>query len=165
MCYRVASDMVPNSGDGGTTNNTRKCGDESRVAGQAARGNRAKKGTDAFFTERPALETERLRPRKMRLSPFLPPSIPPSGARRTPLVGRRRVGSLHISSRTLYGEPRATAPTRRLASFAAEGGSRNQQGLGNRLIIPDGSHAGNAGAIRRRERLGGMLNYYYRQAA
>jgi hypothetical protein len=44
-------------------------------------------------------------------------------------------------------------------------GERNHQGLGNRLIIPDESHAGNAGAIRRRERLGGMLNYYYRAAA
>jgi transposase InsO family protein len=44
-------------------------------------------------------------------------------------------------------------------------GERNQQGLGNRLIIADESHAGNAGAIRRRARLGGMLNYYYRQAA
>jgi hypothetical protein len=38
---------------------------------------------------------------------------------------------------------------------------RNHQGLGNRLIIPDESHAGNGGAIRRRDRLGGMLNYYY----
>jgi transposase InsO family protein len=44
-------------------------------------------------------------------------------------------------------------------------GERNHQGLGNRLIIPDESHAGNDGAIRRHERLGGMLNYYYRQAA
>jgi transposase InsO family protein len=44
-------------------------------------------------------------------------------------------------------------------------GERNHQGLGNRLIIPDESHACNGGAIRRRERLGGMLNYYYRQAA
>jgi hypothetical protein len=44
-------------------------------------------------------------------------------------------------------------------------GERNHQGLGNRLIIPDESHAGNGGAVRRRERLGGMLNYYYRQAA
>jgi putative transposase len=44
-------------------------------------------------------------------------------------------------------------------------GERNHQGLGNRLISPDGSHAGNRGVIRRRERLGGMLNYYYRQAA
>jgi transposase InsO family protein len=44
-------------------------------------------------------------------------------------------------------------------------GERNHQGLGNRLIIPDESHACNGRAIRRRERLGGMLNYYYRQAA
>jgi putative transposase len=42
---------------------------------------------------------------------------------------------------------------------------RNHQGLGNRLIIPDESHAGNSGRIRRRERLGSMLNYYYRSAA
>jgi len=44
-------------------------------------------------------------------------------------------------------------------------GERNHQGLGNRLIIPEESHAGNSGAIPFRERLGGMLNYYYRQAA
>jgi hypothetical protein len=44
-------------------------------------------------------------------------------------------------------------------------GERNHQGLGNRLIMPDESFAGNGGAIRRRERLGGMLNYYYRDAA
>ncbi len=44
-------------------------------------------------------------------------------------------------------------------------GERNHQGLGNRLILLDGNHAGNSGAIRRRKRLGGMLNYYYRQAA
>jgi transposase InsO family protein len=42
---------------------------------------------------------------------------------------------------------------------------RNHQGLGNRLITPGESHAGNSGAIRRHERLGGMLNYYYREAA
>jgi transposase InsO family protein len=44
-------------------------------------------------------------------------------------------------------------------------GERNHQGLGNRLIISDESHVGNRGAIRRRERLGSMLNYYYRSAA
>ena len=44
-------------------------------------------------------------------------------------------------------------------------GERNHQGLGNRLIISDKAHAGNSGPIRRNERLGGMLNYYYRQAA
>jgi len=42
---------------------------------------------------------------------------------------------------------------------------RNHQGLNNRRIIPEASHVGNSGAIRRRQRLGGMLNYYYRQAA
>ena len=44
-------------------------------------------------------------------------------------------------------------------------GERNHQGLGNRLIIRDECQAGNSGAIRRHERLGGMLNFYYRQAA
>jgi hypothetical protein len=33
------------------------------------------------------------------------------------------------------------------------------------LIIPDKNLAGHNGAIRRHERLGGMLNYYYREAA
>jgi transposase InsO family protein len=42
---------------------------------------------------------------------------------------------------------------------------RNHQGLSNRLIIPEASPVGNRGAIRRRQRLGGMLNYYHRQAA
>ena len=42
---------------------------------------------------------------------------------------------------------------------------RNHQGLDNRLIIPDASRAGDRGRIRRQERLGGMLNHYYRAAA
>jgi len=42
---------------------------------------------------------------------------------------------------------------------------RNHQGLDNRLIIPDQSHGGARGTLRRNQRLGGMLNYYYRQAA
>jgi putative transposase len=42
---------------------------------------------------------------------------------------------------------------------------RNHQGLGNRLIIPDDGEGAPGGAVLRRERLGGMLNYYYRLAA
>ena len=42
---------------------------------------------------------------------------------------------------------------------------RNHQGLGNRLIIEEESGAANGGPIQCRQRLGGMLNYYYRQAA
>jgi transposase InsO family protein len=42
---------------------------------------------------------------------------------------------------------------------------RNHQGLRNRLITPDTRLAASSGPIRRRERLGGMLNYYYHDAA
>ena len=42
---------------------------------------------------------------------------------------------------------------------------RPHQGLANRLIRPEPGHVGSTGAIQRRERLGGMLNYYYRAAA
>ncbi len=42
---------------------------------------------------------------------------------------------------------------------------RNHQGLGNRLITEDESGVGSGGPIQCRQRLGGMLNYYYREAA
>ena len=42
---------------------------------------------------------------------------------------------------------------------------RNHQGLDNQLIIKEESDVSRTGAIQRRQRLGGMLNYYYRQAA
>ena len=42
---------------------------------------------------------------------------------------------------------------------------RNHQGLGNRLISPDALDTAATGDIERHERLGGLLNYYYRRAA
>ena len=42
---------------------------------------------------------------------------------------------------------------------------RNHQGLGNRIIHPMAEVGESAGRIVRGERLGGMLSYYYRQAA
>jgi hypothetical protein len=42
---------------------------------------------------------------------------------------------------------------------------RNHQGLGNRLIIEVESGTADGGPIHCRQRLGGMLNCYYRQAA
>ena len=42
---------------------------------------------------------------------------------------------------------------------------RNHQGLANRLICPEADHGSGEGEVQRRERLGGLLNYYYRQAA
>jgi putative transposase len=41
---------------------------------------------------------------------------------------------------------------------------RNHQGLGNRLITPQAIPTDSNGTIQRRQRLGGMLNYYYRAA-
>ena len=42
---------------------------------------------------------------------------------------------------------------------------RNHQGLNNRLIEPGEEVGQRSGEIVSRERLGGLLRYYYRQAA
>jgi putative transposase len=42
---------------------------------------------------------------------------------------------------------------------------RNHQGLDNKLICPDPKFVGERGEVKRRERLGGLLKYYYRAAA
>jgi hypothetical protein len=44
-------------------------------------------------------------------------------------------------------------------------GERNHQGLGNRLIEPGEEVGRKTGDIQCREHLGGLLRYYYRQAA
>jgi putative transposase len=54
------------------------------------------------------------------------------------------------------------AVTEYLSHFHAE---RNHQRLGNRLIEPGEEVGRTAGEVACRERLGGMLRYYYRQAA
>jgi hypothetical protein len=40
---------------------------------------------------------------------------------------------------------------------------RNHQGLGNPLIMEEKAHGRRGGAIQYRQRLGGMLNHYYRR--
>lgn len=42
---------------------------------------------------------------------------------------------------------------------------RNHQGLENRLIVPLAAPVKTLGAVKRRQRLGGLLNYYHREAA
>jgi putative transposase len=42
---------------------------------------------------------------------------------------------------------------------------RNHQGLGNKLIYRNAAIAAHDGPICRRRRLGGRLNFYYREAA
>jgi transposase InsO family protein len=63
----------------------------------------------------------------------------------------------------LFGEESLRTAIRNfVAHYHSE---RNHQGLANRLIHPEAGHLGNTGTIQRRQRLGGMLNYYYRTAA
>lgn len=55
---------------------------------------------------------------------------------------------------------------RALKEFTAHyHGERNHQGLGNCLIDPGGEVGQEIGVVQCRERLGGMLRYYYRDAA
>lgn len=54
------------------------------------------------------------------------------------------------------------AITAYLEHFHAE---RNHQGLGNQIIEPNDVLGSNAGQLTCRERLGGMLRYYCREAA
>ena len=42
---------------------------------------------------------------------------------------------------------------------------RNHQGLANRIINQEPGCGQTTGAVERRQRMGGMLDYYYRQAA
>jgi putative transposase len=49
-----------------------------------------------------------------------------------------------------------------VAHYHAE---RNHQGLGNRIISPREGHLNATVPIQKQERLGGILNYYYRAAA
>ncbi len=42
---------------------------------------------------------------------------------------------------------------------------RNHQGFANNLISPELGHLSNTGEVQRRQRLGRVLNYFYRAAA
>jgi len=42
---------------------------------------------------------------------------------------------------------------------------RNHQGLGNQLLAPASDLGSHHGQLRRRERLGGILSYYYCDSA
>jgi putative transposase len=62
-----------------------------------------------------------------------------------------------------FGEKSVQAATDTyLEHFHAE---RNHQGMGNQLLIPGDEVGRSTGEIACRERLGGLLRYYYRKAA
>lgn len=62
----------------------------------------------------------------------------------------------------LFGEDSLRAALRHFRTHYLR--ERHHQSLGNRLILPEASNADNSGSIECRERLGGMLKFYYRAA-
>jgi transposase InsO family protein len=92
----------------------------------------------------------------------LPPRSPNLNAHAERFV--RSIKESCLEQMILFGESAVRKATSEfVAHYHLE---RNHQGLDNRLISPEpGVHASARGEIARRERLGGLLNYYYRRAA
>jgi putative transposase len=91
----------------------------------------------------------------------LPPRSPNLNAHAKRFV--RSIKESCLERLILFGEASLrTAVHNFVAHYHSE---RNHQGLGNRLIQPEQDHLANTGTVRRRERLGGLLKYYYRAAA
>ena len=91
----------------------------------------------------------------------LPPRTPNLNAYAERFV--RSIKESCLERMILFGEESLrTAIQNFVAHYHSE---RNHQGLANQLISPEAGHLGRAGEVQRRQRLGGMLNYYYRAAA
>jgi transposase InsO family protein len=91
----------------------------------------------------------------------LPPRSPNLNAHAERFV--RSIKKSCLDRVMLFGESSLrTAVQNFVAHYHSE---RNHQGLDNQIIESETGHATNTGAIHRRERLGGTLNYYYRAAA
>jgi transposase InsO family protein len=91
----------------------------------------------------------------------LPPRSPNRNAHAERFV--RTIKESCLERMILFGEESLRTA---IHNFVAHHHSeRNHQGLANRIVSPEPGHLGKAGMVRRRQRLGGMLNYYYRAAA
>jgi len=91
----------------------------------------------------------------------LPPRSPNLNAYAERFV--RTIKESCLERMILFGENSVRKAT---AEFMAHYHSeRNHQGLDNALIRPEPEYAGGDGEVHRRERLGGLLNYYYCKAA
>ena len=90
----------------------------------------------------------------------LPPRSPNLNAHAERFV--RTIKESCLERMILFGEDALRHSIREfMAHYHLE---RNHQGLQNRLITP-AEQAIKCGDVQRRQRLGGMLNYYYREAA
>lgn len=90
----------------------------------------------------------------------LPPRSPNLNAHAERFV--RTIKESCLDRLILFGEgPLRKAIREFVAHYHLE---RNHQGVGNRLIAPETCSSTHDGPIHRRQRLGGMLNYYHRAA-
>jgi putative transposase len=90
----------------------------------------------------------------------LPPQSPNLNAYAERFV--RSIKESCLERLILFGENSLRTATRQfVAHYLSE---RHHRGLGNRLIVPEASEVDKKGTIQCRQRLGGMLNYYYRAA-
>ena len=79
----------------------------------------------------------------------LPPRSPNLNAHAERFV--RSINESCLERLIFFGEERTA-----IQDFVAH----YHQGLGNQLISPEPGHLGNSGEVQRRQRVGGMLNYY-----
>jgi putative transposase len=92
---------------------------------------------------------------------LLPPRSPNLNAHCERFV--RSIKEEALSQMIMIGEASLRYAIRSyLTHYHAE---RNHQGLGNHLIAPEAGVKRSTGQVVRRERLGGLLHYYYREAA
>ena len=91
----------------------------------------------------------------------LPPRSPNLNAYAERFV--RTIKENCLEQRIFFGEDSLRNAIREF--IAHYHGEINHQGLGNRLITPVEVIGAKTRTVRRRQRLGGMLNYYYRDAA
>ena len=94
-----------------------------------------------------------------------PVVLPPKSPNLNPHIERfmRSMKSECLNRMLFFGEK---SLRRALKEFTAHyHKERNHQGLGNSIIEPGLEVGQTEGGIRRRERLGGMLSYYHREAA
>jgi putative transposase len=90
----------------------------------------------------------------------LPPRFPNLNAHAERFV--RTIKESCLDRLILFGEAGLRKAIREFVAHYHQ--ERNHQGLGNRLIAPETCLSAHGGSIRRRQRLGGMLNYYHRAA-
>src|SRR5262249_10194661 len=91
----------------------------------------------------------------------LPPRSPNLNAYAERFV--RTIKESCLDQMILFGEDSLRRAVHQLViHYHAE---RNPQGLATRLIIPTSAINTATGTIKRRQRLAGLLNYYYRAAA